>query len=102
MSLGFPLSVRSRNFCFFLSQQGERGCGFAVVFARIPQKGILDFVAHGSTIQDFMVAWSGGVYMYMAIRTVSFHFLIFTSLSSLFFSSPSYLQSLIPRGSLSK
>jgi len=32
LSLGFPLSVGSRN-CFFLSRKGERGCDFAVIFA---------------------------------------------------------------------
>ena len=45
-------------FRFFLSQ-GERSCAFAVFFARIPEKGILDFIAHGSIIQGFTVAWSG-------------------------------------------
>ena len=55
MSSDFPLSVRSRNFCFFLSQQGERGCVFAVFFALIPEKGISDFIAHGTIIRVFTV-----------------------------------------------
>ena len=56
MSSDFPLSVRSRNFSFFfLSQQGEGGCVFAVFFAPIPEKGILDFIAHGSIIQVLTV-----------------------------------------------
>ena len=32
---------------------------FAVLFARIREKGILDFIAHGSILQGFTVAWSG-------------------------------------------
>jgi len=49
MSLDFPLSVRSRNFCFFFG--GERGCVFAVFLAPVPEEEILDFIAHGSIIQ---------------------------------------------------
>ena len=30
-----------------------------MLFARIPEKGILDFIAHGSIIQGFTVAWGG-------------------------------------------
>ena len=57
MSLDFPLSVRSRNyFYFFLSRKGERGCVFAVFFAPVPEKEILDFIAHGSIIQVSTVA----------------------------------------------
>ena len=56
------LSVRSKKKkVFFLSQQGERSCVFAGLFARIPEKGILDFVAPGSIIQGFAVARSGRV-----------------------------------------
>jgi len=55
MSLGFPLSVRSRNFCFFLSWNGGRGCVFAVLFDPFPEKEILDFKAHGLIIQVFPV-----------------------------------------------
>ena len=51
MSSDFPLSVKPRNFCFFLSQQGGRGCVFAVFFAPIPEQGIPDFIAHGSIIR---------------------------------------------------
>jgi len=40
---------------FFLSQQGGRGCVFAVFFAPIPEKGISDFIAHGSIIQVLTV-----------------------------------------------
>jgi len=42
---------------FFLSQQGGRGCVFAVFFAPIPEKGILDFTAHGSIIRVFTVVY---------------------------------------------
>ena len=56
MSLDSPLSVRSRNFCFFLlSRKRERGCAFAVFFALVPEKEILDFIAHGSIIRVFTV-----------------------------------------------
>jgi len=54
MSSDFPLSVRSRNIVF-LSQQGRRGCVFAVFFTPIPEKGISDFIAHGSIIRVFTV-----------------------------------------------
>jgi len=40
---------------FLLSQKGERCCVFAVFFAPVPEKEILDFIAHGSIIQVFMV-----------------------------------------------
>jgi len=56
MSLEFPLSVRSRNsFVFFLSRKGERGCVFVVFFSPVPEKEILDFIAHSSIIQVFTV-----------------------------------------------
>ena len=60
MVLDFPLSVRSR-IIIFLSQQGERGCVFAVFFAPIPEKGILDFIAQGSIFWDFTVYSRGRV-----------------------------------------
>ena len=41
-------------FVFFLSQQKE-SCVFAVFFAPIAEKGIPNFIAHGSIIQVFMV-----------------------------------------------
>ena len=54
MSSDFPLSVRSRKKRKkILSQQGGRGCVFAVLFAPIPEKGISDFIAHGSIIRVF-------------------------------------------------
>ena len=40
---------------FFLSQQEEGGCVFAVFFAPIPEKEISDFIAHGSIIQVLTV-----------------------------------------------
>ena len=40
-----------KNFFFFQSQKGERGC----VFTTIPEKEILDFIAQGSIIQIFTV-----------------------------------------------
>ena len=40
---------------FFLSEQGGGGCVFAVFFAPIPEKGISDFIVHGSIIQVFTV-----------------------------------------------
>jgi len=58
MSLDFPLSVWSRNFFFFLSRKGERGCAFAVFLAPFPEKGILDYIAHRPIIQVFTVAYS--------------------------------------------
>ena len=39
MSSDVPLLARSRN-KKIQSQQGERGCGFAILFAHIPEKGI--------------------------------------------------------------
>ena len=34
---------------------------FAVLFARIPEMEILDFIAHGLIIQGFTGAWSGRI-----------------------------------------
>ena len=50
------LSKVKKLLFFFLSQQGERSCAFAVLFAHIPEKVILDFTAHGLIIQGFTVA----------------------------------------------
>ena len=36
-----------------LSQQGGRGCVFAMLFPPIPEKGISDLIAHGSILQVF-------------------------------------------------
>ena len=59
VSLDFPLSVRSRKgFFFFLSRKGERGCVFAV-FGPVPEKEILDSIAHGSIIRVFTVRVEG-------------------------------------------
>jgi len=49
------LSKVKKFLFFFLSQQGGRGCVFAVFFAPIPEKGISDFIAHGSIIQVLTV-----------------------------------------------
>jgi len=46
MLLGFPLSLRSRK-VVPLSLKGERRCISAVFFAPFPEKGVLDFIAHG-------------------------------------------------------
>ena len=54
MSLGFPLSVRSRNFILFLSGGGKGLC-LCGVFALCPERGILDFIAHGSVVQVFVI-----------------------------------------------
>ena len=52
------LSKVKKFLFFFLSQQGEGGCVFAVFFAPIPEKGISDFIAHGSIIQVLTVSES--------------------------------------------
>jgi len=56
MSLDFPLSKVKKFLFFYLSRKGERGCVFAVFFSPVPEKEILDFIAHGSIIQVFTVA----------------------------------------------
>jgi len=55
MSLDFPLLVRSRNVCFFSVSEGGKGSCFCCVFAPIPEKGILDSIAHRPIIQVFTV-----------------------------------------------
>ena len=56
MSLDFPPSVRSRiYFYFFLPRKGERDRVFALFFAPVPEKEILDFTAYGSIIRVFTV-----------------------------------------------
>ena len=49
------LSKVKKFLFFFLSRKGERGCVFAVFFSPVPEKEILDFIAHGSIIQVFTV-----------------------------------------------
>jgi len=49
------LSKVKKILFFFLSRKGERGCVFAVFFSPVPEKEILDFIAHGSIIQVFTV-----------------------------------------------
>ena len=44
-----------KKFLFFSVSAGGKGCVFAVFFAPIPEKGISDFIAHGSIIQVFTV-----------------------------------------------
>ena len=44
-----------KKFLFFLSKQEEKSCVFAVFFVPIPEKGISDFIAHGSIVQVFTV-----------------------------------------------
>ena len=53
------LSKVKKFLFFFLSRKGERGCVFAVFFSPIPEKEILDFIAHGSIIQVFTVVEGG-------------------------------------------
>jgi len=49
------LSKVKKFLFFYLSRKGERGCVFAVFFSPVPEKEILDFIAHGSIIQVFTV-----------------------------------------------
>ena len=49
MSLGFR-SQKVGGFWFFL---GGRGCVLAVFFTPVPEKGILNLIAHGSIIRVF-------------------------------------------------
>jgi len=49
------LSKVGKILFFLLSQEGERCCVFAVYFAPVPVKEILDFIAHGSIIRVFTV-----------------------------------------------
>jgi len=55
MSLDFPLSVRSRNFCFFSASEGGKGLCLYYAFCPVPKKEILDFIAYGSIIRVFTV-----------------------------------------------
>jgi len=55
MPLGLPLLAWSRK--IIILARGEGGCVFAVFFALFPEKGILDFIAHGS-VQIFTVLLS--------------------------------------------
>lgn len=54
MSLGFPFSVRSGSFNFFFCLSGGE-LGYVCAMAHFPEKGIPDYIAHGSTIQAFTV-----------------------------------------------
>jgi len=49
------LSKVKKILFFFLPRKGERDCVFAVFFASVPEKEILDFIAHGSLIRVFTV-----------------------------------------------
>ena len=52
-----------KKFLFFPpSRKGERGCVFAVFFSPVPEKKILDFIAHGSIIQVFTVDSFGALF----------------------------------------
>ena len=53
MWLNFPLSVRSRKKHSVSTR--EKDYIFTVFLATIPEKGISDFIAHGSIIQVFTV-----------------------------------------------
>lgn len=57
-----PLLVSSGNFFHSLPSRGtERGSAFALLFAHIPEKGILDYIAHSSIIQTSTVLESTAV-----------------------------------------
>jgi len=58
MSLGFPFSVRSGNFCFFFRLGRRKGCVFAAFLAHFPEKGISNCIAHSPMIRVFTA--SGG------------------------------------------
>ena len=47
--------IIKNNFYLFLSRKGEAGCVFAVFFAPVPEKGILDFIAHCSLFESFPI-----------------------------------------------
>jgi len=55
MSLGSPLLVWSRDFCFFCFGRGKGVMVLLCFFAYFPRKGILNFIAHGSIIRVFTV-----------------------------------------------
>ena len=67
MSLGSPLLVWSRDFCFFCFGRGKGAMVLLCFFAYFPRKGILNFIAHGSIIRVFTVCeesihgWAGEV-----------------------------------------
>ena len=72
MSSDFPLSVRSRNIVF-LSQQGRRGCVFAVFFTPIPEKGISDFIEDGSIIQVITLVFQDEGFSFGSVpQTISY------------------------------
>ena len=53
--VGLSSLSKVKKFLFFSVSAGGKGCVFAVFFAPIPEKGISDFIAHGSIIQVFTV-----------------------------------------------
>ena len=54
--VGFSSLSKVKKFLFFfLSRKGERGCVFAVFPPPVPEKEILDSIAHSSIIQVFTV-----------------------------------------------
>jgi len=54
MSLDFPLSLGSRNLCFVFSvSEGGKGAVFLLCFLPpVPEKEILDFIAHSSIYRN--------------------------------------------------
>ena len=57
--VGISSLSKDKNFLFFfLSRKGERGCVFAAFLALVPEKEILDFIAHSSIIQVFTVQYT--------------------------------------------
>jgi len=55
MSLGFPVSVRSGNFCFFSVSEGEWGYAPAVFLAHFPERGISDYIAHTVSFYGYLL-----------------------------------------------
>ena len=57
MSLGFHLSVRSVFFFFLSVSEGGKGAVLLLCFFAppVPEKEILDFIAHGSIVRVFTV-----------------------------------------------
>jgi len=62
------LSKVEKSF-FFLSRKGGRGCVFAV-FGPVPEKEILDSIAHGSIIRVFTVSY--GLKVEILIKSSSY------------------------------
>ena len=53
--MDFPLSVRSRYCVFYLAWNGEGAVFLLCFLPPFLEKGILDFIAHGSIIRVFVV-----------------------------------------------